>query len=61
MKTKQLHELERAITKWMEKECDDSDWPDVYAPDGLISNMAKAAAAVFDANAEGQIFAKDNK
>jgi len=60
MKAELLGSLEKAIDKWGEEECYDDGLPeDAYWPDHLIENMARAAAAVFDANIDGQVFAKN--
>ena len=59
MKAGLLGSLEIAIEEWAERECYDDGLPEaVYWPDALTQNMARAAAAVFDANINGQVFAR---
>lgn len=52
--------LEKHIQAWANENCDqDNNWPDVYY-DGEYGaeNMTKAAAAVFDAAVDIQLFIK---
>lgn len=60
MRARLLGQLEEIIAEWGEKVRDEEGMPrGVYWPDDLVKNMACAAAAVFDANIDGQIFARD--
>lgn len=58
MDTGLLAQLEVHINGWINKNCESPHWPDTYIPETLVIQMARAAAAVFDANDEGQTFAK---
>lgn len=49
-------ELEGAIQKWMDKAFEADRWPNTYAYEDQVGDMAKAAALVFDASVKGQKF-----
>jgi hypothetical protein len=61
MSTRLRASLEAAIQKWADAECEEDDWSEHYAPPSLIPNMAQAAYLVFQANADGQAFAKEQE
>lgn len=61
MKISLLATLEAAITEWLTAAAESDDWPDAYVSDSLSTEMATAAAAVFDASANGQRFAKEQE
>lgn len=48
--------LEDVINQWIEVNCQDSRWPEVYVYEDQGKDMAKAAALVFDASVKGQQF-----
>lgn len=60
MRTSLKLKLEQAIDKWMQDNCDDDDWPDMYVYGDLYVDMATAAEQVFDSSHKGQKFA-DNE
>ena len=49
--------LKQVMEDWIEGEADHPDRPDGYIHDKLADQMASAAAAVYDANFDGQAFA----
>ena len=60
MNAKLLASLEVAIDAWIEKEFAEGGMPEcAYWPDHLVENMAMGAAAVFNANIDGQTFARN--
>ncbi len=59
MNTAILASLEKAIGDCLDKAAESSEhWPNGYQSPDLVVNMAKAAALVFDANYDGQEYAK---
>lgn len=56
MNARLFSELEVAIQKWMDKNCERADWIDAYVGNQTVTCMAKAAAAVLDACEESQQF-----
>ena len=60
MTARLLGELETVIDMWIKRncECESEDWPDAYFYEGEERDMARAAAAVFDASVAGQKFLK---
>jgi len=62
MNTRLKFELESAINKWMDDNCEAGDWPSGFVYESEIVDMANAAALVFDASNKGQSFAiEENK
>lgn len=55
MKTEQLAKLEKAIDKFLT----DGEARDFYVYDEMAADMARAAAAVYDATERAQTFAKE--
>ena len=54
-----LAALEEKIEEWTNEECESDRWFSggiFYWPEDQVANMARAAAAVFDANKSGQAF-----
>lgn len=52
--------LENAIDEWANAKVTGDELPGgAYWPDMLVENMARAAAAVFDANIDGQVFLRN--
>lgn len=47
-------ELVLTIEKWIEKNCDQDEWPDIVIGDRTAEMMANAAESVFDACLESQ-------
>lgn len=60
MDTKLKADLEKAISDWVERNCEDGEWPGQYFYPDQHVDMAEAAARVFDASCKGQEFAEDN-
>lgn len=58
MKTRMLLSLEQAMRRWLDENCEEDDWPDTYVTHDITERMATAAAGIFDAMSEGQIFAE---
>ncbi len=46
------------IDKWMEKNCEEDIWPDIFIDSNLSKNMTNAAATVFSAVMDNQHFVK---
>ena len=63
MKAELLATLEEAIAAWADKQHEEGGKmpTDVFYPEDLYENMAKAAAITFDANRSGQLFAEGQK
>ena len=59
MNTKLLADLEQAISDWVERNCEQDEWPDRYFYQDQHVDMAGAAARVFDASCKGQEFAEN--
>ncbi len=58
MTTKLRASLESAISDWIDANCEDDGIPEGGFNPNLSEQMAAAAASVFDANFEGQAYAK---
>jgi len=50
--------LEAMLDSWLETVCESDECPTGYIHDSLVSEMAAAAEAVYDASMNGQLFAK---
>ena len=50
--------LYNAMEKWMNDNCESDNWPAMYIGDKTSDLMAEAAASVFDAVEEFQIYGK---
>jgi hypothetical protein len=61
MKSRLLATLQDAIQTWANNECEAADWPSLWMYDALVVDMAKAAAAIFDATIASQEFAKEQQ
>lgn len=59
MNIKLKSSLIEVIDKWMNKHCDDDEWPNAYVYRDLAGDMATGAEIVFDANVKGQKFAEE--
>jgi hypothetical protein len=49
--------LYNAMEKWMNDNCESDDWPKMFVGNKTSDLMAEAAASVFDAVEEFQVFA----
>lgn len=45
------------LQKWVNSNCEENNWPDMYWGNATVECMAKAAAAVVDACEESQAYA----
>jgi len=61
MKHRLQADLEAHIEGWIQTNCEEGDWPQIWVDDKLHVRMADAAAAVFDAVLAGQEFAKSQE
>ena len=52
-------ELEKTLYDFMDKHCEDNDWPDGFVYEGLEIDMALAASLVFDSCKKSSIFTQD--
>lgn len=59
MDTRLKADLEKAISDWVERNCETGEWPDRYFYNDQHVDMAEAAARVFDASVKGQEFAEN--
>ena len=57
MKTQLKASLELAIEKWLDERLENGECPPVLFSDDMHEAMASAAAAVFDAWCESQLYA----
>ncbi len=61
MTSKLKASLEGVIERWLNRIANDIDRPDSFIAENLHVRMAEAAAAVFDASHEAQVFAKQQE
>jgi hypothetical protein len=50
--------LYNVMEKWMNENCETDDWPNTYVGNETSNLMAEAAAAVFNAVEEIQVYGK---
>ena len=51
--------LHNAMEEWMNDNCNTDNWPNMYVGDKTSDLMAEAAASVFDAVEEIQVYGKE--